>query len=131
MRKPIWSLTKDDLEIETFRGSGPGGQHRNKTETGVRVRHKATGLVSESCETRSQHQNKILAFRRLAVMVIDHYFPKRRKVREASGREVIRTYHEPDNRVKDHASGAITSYDVMLNDPSALIDARRSAINIE
>lgn len=51
--------------MDTYRASGPGGQHRNKTESAVRLRHSPTGLVSQSCEQRSQHLNRGTALRRL------------------------------------------------------------------
>lgn len=52
-------------EVDTFRGSGRGGQKRNKTESAVRLRHAATGLSAQSDETRSQHRNKALALAQL------------------------------------------------------------------
>lgn len=63
----LFSLSKEngDFVVETFRGSGKGGQHRNKVETGVRIRHPASGAVAEACEERQQGQNKRIAFRRL------------------------------------------------------------------
>ena len=58
-------LNMTDLTFDTFRASGPGGQHRNKVESAVRVVHKPTGLMATSSESRSQHQNKQLAIRKL------------------------------------------------------------------
>lgn len=54
-----------ELEFQTFRASGPGGQHRNKVETAVRVTHKPTGLTVTATESRSQHQNKQMAIKKL------------------------------------------------------------------
>jgi peptide chain release factor 2 len=54
-------IRPDDLERETFRSGGPGGQHQNKTESGVRFRHKPTGVVAESRNERSQHKNAAVA----------------------------------------------------------------------
>ena len=54
-----------ECEVETFRASGPGGQHVNKTETAVRLRHLPSGVVVTSREERSQHRNKELCLRKL------------------------------------------------------------------
>jgi len=64
-KKLLFSLTKKDFEIQTFRCGGKGGQNVNKVETGVRIIHEASGARAESCEQRHQHQNKMIAFKRL------------------------------------------------------------------
>lgn len=64
-RELIYSLTKKDFIIETFRSGGPGGQNQNKRETGVRIRHPESGAVGESRTHRTQAQNKREAFKRL------------------------------------------------------------------
>jgi protein subunit release factor B len=64
-REHLFSVTKKDLDVQTFRSGGPGGQKQNKVETGVRIVHKDSGAVGESREERSQAQNKKIAFRRL------------------------------------------------------------------
>ncbi len=66
MKTLVFSVTAKDFEIESFRAGGKGGQKQNKTSSGVRIRHPASGCVAESREERSQHQNKQIAFRRLA-----------------------------------------------------------------
>ncbi|MGB9181519.1 MAG: peptide chain release factor-like protein [Pyrinomonadaceae bacterium] len=58
-----------ECEMETFRSSGPGGQHVNKTESAVRLRHLPSGLVVTSREERSQHRNKALCLQKLRVKV--------------------------------------------------------------
>jgi len=65
MKQPIFSVTKNDFDIQTFRSGGKGGQHQNKTESGVRIVHRESRAVGESRTERSQHQNKKYAFRRL------------------------------------------------------------------
>ena len=69
MAHPYLSLTDDELVrecvVETMRASGPGGQHRNKTDSGVRLRHTPTGVVAQAFERRSQHENRAVALRRL------------------------------------------------------------------
>lgn len=61
----LLSVTIHDCEVQTFRSGGPGGQHQNKTESGVRVIHHPSGARGESREHRSQHQNKRAAFIRM------------------------------------------------------------------
>src|SRR3990167_7977023 len=65
MRKPILTLTRDHFRVDTLRGSGPGGQNRNKRETAVRITHIASGASSYCDEEREQLQNKRRAFDRL------------------------------------------------------------------
>jgi len=65
-RKILLTLTKKDFRIDTFRSGGKGGQHQNKVESGVRITHIASGLSAESRNTRSQHRNRAIAFKRLA-----------------------------------------------------------------
>lgn len=61
----LFSITKKDLDIQTFNTGGPGGQNQNKREMGVRIVHKESKAVGESREERSQYQNKKIALRRL------------------------------------------------------------------
>lgn len=62
----LFSVTANDCDWQYLRGTGPGGQKRNKTESKVRCVHRASGAIGESDETRNQHQNKRLAFRKMA-----------------------------------------------------------------
>ncbi len=64
-KKLLFSLTKKDFEIQTFRAGGKGGQYQNKTESGVRIIHSASGAIGEARDGRSQSDNKANAFRRL------------------------------------------------------------------
>lgn len=66
MKKKLFSVTIKDCRVDTFASGGPGGQHQNKTQSGVRIVHEPSGAVGECRELRSQHQNKTLAFRRMA-----------------------------------------------------------------
>ena len=65
MRQRINLVNKDDLEVTPIRGSGPGGQHRNKNYTGVRITHKESGAVGEATDSKSQATNRSKAFRRM------------------------------------------------------------------
>ncbi len=68
-----------ECEVETFRSSGPGGQHVNKTESAVRLRHLPSGLVVTSQQERSQHRNKALCLRKLRAKIekLNYRAPKR------------------------------------------------------
>jgi peptide chain release factor 1 len=112
-RKPIFSASRKDFRVDTFYSGGPGGQHQNKTESGVRITHLESGLSCECRVHRSQHQNKTDAFRRLAKLVVSWAFAREddaRRKRYGAGHEVVRSYHEPDDRVTDPATGARYSY---------------------
>jgi len=113
----MWPKTvrKEDLEITYYRGSGPGGQHRNKTDSACRIKHKPTGITTQSEEHKSQLQNKKAAFKRLA----DQLVPLMKKAHQIeiirSETDRIRTYHEPRQQVKDHRTNKTYNYDKVLN----------------
>jgi len=100
-----------DLRIDTFRASGAGGQHINKTDSAVRITHLPTGIVVECQDDRSQHRNKAQAMGVLAARIKDaqvreqqRSIASRRKSLIGSGdrSERIRTYNFPQGRVTDH-----------------------------
>jgi protein subunit release factor A len=127
-RTLVFHAEAKDFRVDTYRGTGPGGQHRNKTDSCVRITHLESGLVASCCQHRSQTRNKREAFRKLAPLLIARYVPARTKERQASGTVVVRTYHAVDNRVKDHESGVVQSYDIVLDDPAVMIRSRAAAI---
>lgn len=104
-------IRKEDIRTDVFRASGAGGQHVNKTESGVRFTHLPTGAVAESTESRSQHKNRDIAMGRLIQVIRDAQMAqtqnaissqRRSLVGSGDRSEKIRTYNWPQNRVTDH-----------------------------
>ena len=135
-------LDLKDVQIDTFRSSGAGGQHVNKTSSAVRLIHKPTGTVVECQQERSQFQNRDKAMRLLASRLYemeqekqDADIASQRKNQVGSGdrSERIRTYNFPQGRVTDHRIG-LTLYKiegVMNGDLDELIDALVTADQAE
>lgn len=100
-----------DLKVDTFKSSGAGGQHVNKTESAIRVTHLPTGIIVECQEERSQHKNRSKALALLASRMIDAQRSREAAERAATRKslvgsgdrsERIRTYNFPQGRVTDH-----------------------------
>lgn len=89
------NIKKSDLEIEFYRSSGPGGQHKNKTATAVRIRHIPTGIVAQASERRSQRMNREAAMERLERAIARLYFkPKKRIPLKVSESQKIKRLEE-------------------------------------
>lgn len=90
-----------ECEVETFRAGGPGGQHVNKVETGVRLTHRPTGLVSTCREERSQHRNKMTCLRKLREEAgrLNYHPPERIPTRRTRGAKE-RTLEEKARRAR-------------------------------
>ena len=122
-----------DLRIDTFRASGAGGQHVNKTDSAVRITHIPSGIVVECQDERSQHKNKARAMSLLQARLLDEEISRReqdqameRKLLVGSGdrSERIRTYNYPQGRVTDHRIN-LTLYklaEVLEGDLAQVID---------
>ena len=129
-----FTIDPKDLQIDTFRSSGAGGQHVNKTSSAVRLIHKPTGMIAECQEERSQFQNREKAMRLLASRLYEAEREKRESAYDAERRsqvgsgmrnERIRTYNFPQGRVTDHRIG-LTLYkldQVLDGDLDEIIDA--------
>ena len=135
-------INPNDLKIDTFRSSGAGGQHINKTSSAIRVTHIPTGLVVECQDERSQHKNKDKALRVLRSRLYDIEKAKQdaevaqeRKSQVGTGdrSERIRTYNYPQGRLTDHRIG-LTIYrleQVLNGDLDEVIDALVTADQAE
>lgn len=104
-------IEEKDLRIDTYRASGAGGQHVNRTDSAVRLTHIPTGIVVACQDERSQHKNKDKAMRLLSAKILDEKRKKEAKemselrasqVGSGDRSERIRTYNFPQNRVTDH-----------------------------
>jgi len=105
------AINPADLKVDTFRASGAGGQHVNKTDSAIRLTHLPTGIVVECQDERSQHKNRARALSLLAAKITDAEREKQaaeqaatRKSLVGSGdrSERIRTYNFPQGRITDH-----------------------------
>jgi peptide chain release factor 1 len=114
-------LNPAELRIDTFRASGAGGQHINKTDSAVRITHLPTGIVVECQDGRSQHKNKAQAMAVLAARIRDKEERERHNAEAATRKsligsgdrsERIRTYNFPQGRVTDHRIN-LTLYKIM------------------
>ncbi|MES2405925.1 MAG: peptide chain release factor 1 [Pseudomonadota bacterium] len=136
------NLNPADLRIDTYRASGAGGQHINKTDSAVRITHLPTGIVVECQDDRSQHKNKAQALSVLAARIKDKQL-REIAAKEAATRksligsgdrsERIRTYNFPQGRITDHRIN-LTLYKIdaiMDGDLTELLDALASEYQAE
>ncbi len=131
-----------DLQIDTYRSSGAGGQHINKTESAIRITHLPTGTVVECQDERSQYKNKDKAMRVLRSRLLERKqaeqqssiaADRRSQVGTGDRSERIRTYNFPQGRVTDHRIG-LTLYridDIMDGELDDIIDALITADRAE
>ena len=122
-----------DLKVDTFRASGAGGQHVNKTDSAIRLTHLPTGIVVECQDERSQHKNRARAMSLLAARLLDAELEKQKTEETETRRslvgsgdrsERIRTYNFPQGRITDHRIN-LTLYkldDIMAGNLDAVID---------
>ena len=135
-------IRPDDLEIDVYRSSGPGGQSVNTTDSAVRITHRPTGIVVGSQEERSQLQNKEKAMRYLRARLLQRAQQEQQEKEAAARRqqvgtgeraEKIRTYNFPDSRVTDHRIKLTTHrlQGVLEGDIDEFVDALLAAERAE
>ena len=129
-----FEIAEKDLRIDTYRSSGAGGQHINKTDSAIRMTHLPTGIVVCCQDERSQLKNREKAMRIMQSKLYEYYesirdkeFKEKRQSQVGSGdrSERVRTYNYPQGRVTDHRVG-VSSYDlegVLAGDIDIFIDA--------
>ncbi len=131
-------INDDDLRIDVYRSSGPGGQGVNTTDSAVRITHLPTGIVVSCQNERSQLQNKEQAMRMLRARLVARAeeeaadaasAARRSQVRTVDRSERIRTYNFPENRIADHRIGfkAYNLDQVLAGNLQAVIDALQAA----
>jgi peptide chain release factor 1 len=135
-------IDPNDLRIDVFRSSGPGGQSVNTTDSAVRITHEPTGIVVSCQDEKSQHKNKAQAMRVLRARLRDRMEQEKQAELSATRRshigsgdrsEKIRTYNFPQNRITDHRIG-LTLYDltgVLEGNMTPLVDGLRAAASEE
>lgn len=135
-------ISADDLRIDTYRSSGAGGQHVNKTDSAIRITHIPTGVVVECQDERSQHKNRAKAMSLLKSRLLDAEQSKQKKeqaqtrkslVGSGDRSERIRTYNFPQGRLTDHRIN-LTIYqlaDVMEGNLSLVIDSLKREYHAE
>ena len=110
-KKTEVNISPTDLEISTYKASGPGGQYVNKTESAIRILHRPSGLVVTCQSERNQLQNKETALALLAARLLQRQeeadlskltSERREQIHAAKRAEKIRTYNYPQNRITDH-----------------------------
>ena len=127
-------IAPNDIRTDTFRASGAGGQHVNKTDSAIRITHLPTGIVVECQDERSQHKNRARAMSLLKARLLDEQRAKQNAAQAESRRlqvgsgdrsQRIRTYNFPQGRITDHRVEGLTLYrlpEIIAGDLDELIE---------
>ena len=127
-------IAPNDIKTDTFRASGAGGQHVNKTDSAIRITHLPTGIVVECQDERSQHKNRARAMSLLKARLLDEQRAKQNAAQAESRRlqvgsgdrsQRIRTYNFPQGRITDHRVEGLTLYklpEILAGDLDELVE---------
>jgi peptide chain release factor 1 len=127
-------IPPNDIRTDTFRASGAGGQHVNKTDSAIRITHLPSGIVVECQDERSQHKNRARAMSLLKARLLDEQRAKQNAAQAESRRlqvgsgdrsQRIRTYNFPQGRITDHRVEGLTLYrlpEIIAGDLDDLIE---------
>jgi len=135
-------INPNDLRVDVFRSSGPGGQSVNTTDSAVRITHLPTGMIVTCQDEKSQHKNKAKALKVLRARLLDKLIEEQRyeiseerrsQVGTGDRSERVRTYNFPQNRVTDHRLGlTLHRLDSILEgDLTELVDALNAYFQAE
>ena len=118
-------IDEKDIKVDTYKASGPGGQHVNKTDSAVRITHIPTGIVAQCQSERSQHKNRAQSIRMLRAKLYEAETDRREAERAGERKkqlgggdrsEKIRTYNFPQSRVTDHRTGlSLSNIEAVMN----------------
>jgi peptide chain release factor 2 len=112
-------LNSRDVRIDTFRTSGAGGQHRNKTDSGVRLTHEPTGISVTATEERSQHQNREIGWKRLRAKI--------QEINNSQFHEIING--ERNSHFDSHRDWSWTSWRDEVKNPKGVKDSMKKILN--
>ena len=126
MREQVaeYSYTRKDFRLDWYSGSGAGGQHRNKHQNCLRLTHIPSGITVTAADGRDRPSNQRRAFERLRPKLEAWVRAQIGEAHYPRSDEVVRTYHEADNRVTDHASGEVIAWSELDKRLGDLIEAR-------
>jgi protein subunit release factor B len=111
-RQHLLTIDRHDFDITPFRGSGNGGQNRNKVETGIRIEHKQSGIVTQACEERTQLANKKIAFNR---MISNKKFRDWLRIESLRRAALIPTEHDLEKMVDRMLSTENLKYEIKVD----------------
>ena len=124
---PAFCYTRKDFALEWYSGTGAGGQYRNKHQNSLRLRHLPSGIMVTAADNRDRPTNIRNAFKRMREPLLAWIRAQIGETVYPRSNEVVRTYHEADNRVMDHASGEQIAWSELDKRFGEMVEARARA----